>query len=58
MAGDHPDLSILKDGAGYCLTFSSFEAYPGIVIWKSHDLVNWEPVTAALRSISRRLRPQ
>jgi len=50
MAGDHPDPSILKDGADYYLTFSSFDAYPGIVIWKSNDLVNWEPVTAALRS--------
>jgi xylan 1,4-beta-xylosidase len=42
MAGDHPDPSILKDGADYYLTFSSFDAYPGIVIWKSQDLVNWE----------------
>jgi beta-xylosidase len=50
MAGDHPDPSILKDGADYYLMFSSFDAYPGIVIWKSHDLVNWEPVTAALGS--------
>jgi len=50
MAGDHPDPSILKDGDVYYLTFSSFDSYPGVVIWQSHDLVNWEPVTAALRS--------
>ncbi len=47
-AGDHPDPSILHDGDDYYLTFSSFDAYPGIVIWHSRDLVNWQPVTAAL----------
>jgi beta-xylosidase len=49
-AGDHPDPTILRDGDVYYLTFSSFDAYPGIVIWKSRDLVNWQPVTAALRT--------
>lgn len=48
MPGDHPDPSIVKDGDDYYMTFSSFDAYPGIVIWHSRDLVNWEPVTAAL----------
>jgi len=48
MAGDHPDPSILKDGDSYYMTFSSFDAYPGLIIWKSYDLINWVPVTAAL----------
>ena len=48
VSGDHPDPSILRDGDNYYLTFSSFDAYPGIVIWHSRDLVNWRPVTAAL----------
>jgi beta-xylosidase len=48
-AGDHPDPSILRDGDDYYVTFSSFDAYPGIVIWHSRDLVNWRPVTAALK---------
>ncbi|ESQ73513.1 family 43 glycosylhydrolase [Asticcacaulis sp. AC402] len=48
MAGDHPDPSILKDGSDYYMTFSTFDAYPGLVIWHSKDLVNWQPVTAAL----------
>ena len=47
-AGDHPDPSILRDGADYYMTFSSFDAYPGLVIWHSRDLVNWEPVGPAL----------
>ena len=49
LAGDHPDPSILKDGDDYFMTFSSFDAYPGLVIWHSHDLVSWRPTTAALR---------
>jgi beta-xylosidase len=48
LAGDHPDPAILKDGADYYMTFSSFEAYPGCTIWHSRDLVNWQPVGAAL----------
>ena len=47
-AGDHPDPSILKDGDDYYMTFSSFEAYPGLAIWHSRDLVNWQPVGPAL----------
>lgn len=46
--GDHADPTILKDGADYWMTFSSFQAYPGAVIWHSRDLLNWTPVTAAL----------
>ncbi|RYH93449.1 MAG: xylan 1,4-beta-xylosidase, partial [Acetobacteraceae bacterium] len=49
MAGDHPDPTILKDGADYYMTFSTFDSYPGLVIWHSRDLVNWQPVTAALQ---------
>jgi len=49
LAGDHPDPTILKDGADYYMTFSSFNSFPGIVIWHSRDLVNWRPVGPALR---------
>lgn len=48
LSGDHPDPTILKDGDTWYMTFSSFEAYPGLVIWSSRDLVNWRPITAAL----------
>ena len=48
VAGDHPDPSILKDGDDYYMTFSSFDAYPGLVIWHSRDLVNWQPIGPAL----------
>jgi len=46
--GDHPYPTILKDGADYYMTFSSFQSCPGAVIWHSHDLVNWSPLVAAL----------
>ncbi|MFN6981280.1 MAG: family 43 glycosylhydrolase [Brevundimonas sp.] len=48
VAGDHPDPTILKDGDVYYMTFSSFLSYPGLVIWRSTDLVNWAPVGPAL----------
>ena len=46
--GDHPDPTILKDGKDYYMTFSSFESYPGLIIWHSRDLVNWQPIGPAL----------
>ncbi|KTF69493.1 family 43 glycosylhydrolase [Sphingomonas sp. HT-1] len=48
LAGDRPDPAILKDGADYYMTFSSFDSYPGLTIWHSRDLVNWAPRKAAL----------
>ncbi len=48
VAGDHPDPTVLKDGLDYYMTFSSFQSYPGAVIWHSRDLVNWVPIVAAL----------
>ncbi|HTF97173.1 MAG TPA: family 43 glycosylhydrolase, partial [Cellvibrio sp.] len=46
--GDRPDPTILKDGDDYYMTFSSFNSYPGIVIWHSRDLINWVPLGPAL----------
>lgn len=48
LAGDHPDPAVLKDGADYYATFSSFDSYPGCLIWHSRDLVSWRPVASAL----------
>jgi hypothetical protein len=48
LAGDHPDPSVLRDGDDYYMTFSSFDAYPGLLVWHSRDLVNWQPVGPAL----------
>lgn len=48
ISGDRPDPAILKDGEDYYVTFSTFDAYPGLTIWHSRDLVNWRPLNAAL----------
>jgi beta-xylosidase len=47
-AGDYPDPSILRDGDTYYMVHSSFEYYPGLLIWQSNDLINWTPVANAL----------
>ncbi|UAK23303.1 family 43 glycosylhydrolase [Sphingomonas nostoxanthinifaciens] len=50
VSGDRADPNVLKDGADYYATFSSFDHYPGIIIWHSRDLVNWQPIGPALRT--------
>lgn len=48
LTGDYPDPSIFRDGDDYYMTHSSFDYYPGLLIWHSKDQVNWEPVCRAL----------
>ena len=48
LAGDRPDPSLLRDGDDYYAVFTSFLYYPGAVIWRSRDLVNWTPLGPAL----------
>ena len=49
LSGDRPDPSVLRVGKDYYLVNSSFESTPGLMIWHSCDLVNWEPVGPALQ---------
>ena len=43
--GFHPDPSICSDDKGnFYLVNSSFESFPGVPIFKSTDLVNWEQI--------------
>jgi len=46
--GDYPDPSIIRDGDTYYMVHSSFEYYPGLLVWESKDLINWTPVANAL----------
>lgn len=48
LGGDYPDPSIVRDGKDYYMTHSSFEYYPGLLIWHSTDLIHWERVAYAL----------
>ncbi|MBN1182168.1 MAG: family 43 glycosylhydrolase [Bacteroidales bacterium] len=47
-SGDYPDPSLLVDGEDYYIVHSSFEYYPGLLIWHSQDLINWTPLANAL----------
>ena len=49
LPGDYPDPSVLRVGETFYLTTSSFEYYPGLLIWKSTDLIRWQRVGHALR---------
>lgn len=48
LGGDHPDPTIVRDGNDYYMTHSSFEYTPGLTLYHSTDLVNWEPIGSAL----------
>lgn len=50
LGGDYPDPSVLKVDDTWYMTHSSFTCAPGLLIWKSNDLVNWEPVCNALNT--------
>jgi beta-xylosidase len=43
LPGDYPDPSVLRVGETFYLTTSSFEYYPGLLIWRSTDLIRWRP---------------
>jgi len=49
MGGDYPDPTVLRVGERYYMTFSSFESSPAIVLLRSENLVDWEPVGPALK---------
>lgn len=48
LGGDYPDPSIVRDGKDYYMTHSSFEYYPGLLIWHSTDLIHWKRIAYAL----------
>jgi xylan 1,4-beta-xylosidase len=48
LSGDYADPTVLRDGDTYYMTNTSHDANPGIVIWRSADLVNWSPVGPVL----------
>jgi xylan 1,4-beta-xylosidase len=44
LPGFYPDPSVCRVGEDYYLVTSSFEYFPGIPVFRSKDLVNWEQV--------------
>lgn len=48
MAGDYPDPSIVRVGQHYYMTHSSFHYTPGLLVWHSLNLIDWEPIGHAI----------
>ena len=51
--GFHPDPSIVKVGDDYYIVNSSFQYFPGVPIYHSKDLVNWEHIGNVLSKESQ-----
>lgn len=51
--GYHPDPSILRVGEDFYLVNSTFEWYPGVPIFHSKNLVNWELISYCLTTPSQ-----
>jgi len=48
LGGDYPDPSVIRVGNDFYMTHSSFEYYPGLLVWHSTDLIHWKRVSHAL----------
>ncbi|MDR1673727.1 MAG: family 43 glycosylhydrolase [Bacteroidales bacterium] len=48
LGGDYPDPSVIRTGNDYYMTHSSFEYYPGLLVWHSTDLTHWKRISHAL----------
>lgn len=53
LPGFNPDPSICRVGDDYFLATSSFEFFPGVPIYHSKDIVNWEVIGHALNRPSQ-----
>ena len=53
LSGFHPDPSLCRVGDDYYMITSSFEWFPGIPIFHSKDLVNWEQLGHVLNRPSQ-----
>jgi xylan 1,4-beta-xylosidase len=48
LGGDRPDPAVIKVGDEYWMTYSSFESAPGLLLYRSRDLVTWTSAGSAL----------
>lgn len=53
--GFHPDPSICRVGKDYYLVTSTFEYFPGIPVYHSVDLINWELIGHCIDRPEQRL---
>ena len=52
ISGYNPDPSICRVGDDFYLVNSTFEFYPGVPVYHSKNLVNWELINYCLRDKS------
>lgn len=48
LPGDYPDPSVVRVGEDYYMTHSSFDNMPGLLVWHSRNLAEWEPIGHAV----------
>lgn len=53
LRGFCPDPSIIRVGGDYYIATSTFEWWPGVKLFHSHDLKNWEQIPSPLRRKSQ-----
>ena len=53
LPGFYPDPSICRVGEDYYLVTSSFEYFPGVPIFHSHDLLHWQQIGHCLTRSSQ-----
>lgn len=53
LSGFYPDPSAIRLGEDFYLVTSTFEYYPGVPIFHSKDLVNWEQIGHVLHKESQ-----
>lgn len=53
LRGFNPDPSICRVGEDYYIAVSTFEWFPGVQIYHSKDLINWNLVARPLNRISQ-----
>ena len=51
--GFHPDPSVCRVGDDFYLVNSSFEFFPGVPIYQSKDLINWQQIGHCLTRSSQ-----
>jgi xylan 1,4-beta-xylosidase len=52
LRGFNPDASAVSAGENFYIAVSTFEWYPGICVYHSKDLANWELVAAPVKEIN------
>ncbi|MDQ6417903.1 family 43 glycosylhydrolase [Paenibacillus sp. LHD-117] len=50
LPGDYPDPSVVRVGDDYYMTHSSFDYMPGLLVWHSRNLTEWEPIGHAVHT--------